>query len=90
MPVKRKRYVKNMDKVWIKCDKSMTPLMALICGVLQMVFIHGKLRVDYICGRLRMVNYTWCLCRHVNDVRKQCRYTYGCYMSDIYMTLYKW
>ena len=50
MPVKRKRYVKNMDKVWKTYDKSMTSLMALMCGVLQMVFIHGK---------LRMASYTW-------------------------------
>lgn len=61
MPVKRKRYVKNMDKMWIKCDKSMTPLMALICGVLQMVFIHDRLRMDCICGHLRTVDYAWFL-----------------------------
>lgn len=70
MPVKRKRYVKNMDKVWKTYDKSMTSLMALMCGILQMAFIHGKLRMDDIHGRLHMVNYTWYLCRHVNDVRK--------------------
>lgn len=70
MPVKRKRYVKNMDKMWKTYDKSMTSLMALMCGQLQMVFTHGRLRMDDIHGRLHMVNYTWCLCRHVNDVRK--------------------
>lgn len=59
-----------MEKVWTKYDKSMTPLMAFMYGRLRMVFIHGKLRMDDIHGRLRMVNYTWCLCRHVNDVRK--------------------
>lgn len=61
MPVKRRRYVKNMDKVWIKCDKSMTSLMAFMCGRLQMVFIHGKLRMDCMYVRLRMVNYVWLL-----------------------------
>ena len=80
MPVKRKRYVKNMDTVWKTYDKSMTSLMALMCGILQMVFIHGRLRMDDIRGRLHMVNYTWCLCRHVNDVRKSCKCTCGCYM----------
>ena len=50
MPVKRKSYVKNMDKVWIKYDKSMTPLMALICGRLPMAFMRGK---------LLMANYLW-------------------------------
>lgn len=90
MPVKRKRYVKIMDKVWKRYDKSMTPLMTLMYGILQMVFIHGRLRMDCMHVRLRVVDYTWCLCRHVNDVRKQCRYTYECYMSDIYMILYKW
>ena len=59
-----------MDKKWTKCDKSMTSLMALMCGILQMVFIHGRLRMDDIHGRLQMVNYMWYLCRHVNDVRK--------------------
>lgn len=62
--------MKIMDKVWKTYDKSMTPLMAFMCGILQMVFIHGKLRMDNICGRLHMANYTWYLCRHVNDVRK--------------------
>ena len=70
MPVKRKRYVKIMNKMWITYDKSMTSIMALMRGVLQMVFIHGRLRMDDIHGRLHVVNYTWCLCRHVNDVRK--------------------
>ena len=70
MPVKRKRYVKNMDKVWKTYDKSMTSLMALMCGILQMVFIHGRLRMDDIHGRLHMVNYTWYSYWHVNDVRK--------------------
>lgn len=70
MPVKRRRYVKIMDKVWKKYDKSMTPLMASMCGRLRMAFIHGKLRMDDIYGRLRMVDYLWRLCRHVNDVRK--------------------
>ena len=50
MPVKRKRYVKIMDKVWIKCDKSMTPLMALMCGQLLMAFMNGE---------LRMASYLW-------------------------------
>ena len=50
MPVKRKRYVKNMDKVWIKCDKSMTPLMVLICGQLLMAFMNDE---------LRMASYLW-------------------------------
>ena len=49
MPVKRKRYVKNMDKVWKTYDKSMTSLMALMCGRLHMVFMTGELRmVDYV------------------------------------------
>ena len=69
MPVKRKRYVKNMDKVWIKYDKSMTSLMALMCGRLRMVFMNGELRVDDMYGHLHMVDYTWFLYRHVNDVR---------------------
>ena len=72
--------MKNMDKVWKKYDKSMTSLMALICGVLQMVFIHGRLRMDDIHGRLRMVNYMWYLCRHVNDVKNVCKRTHGHYM----------
>ena len=50
MPVKRKRYVKIMDKVWKRYDKSMTPLMALMCGQLRMAFTHGK---------LRMASYLW-------------------------------
>ena len=50
MPVKRRRYVKIMDKTWIKCDKSMTSLMALMCGQLLMAFMNGE---------LRMVNYVW-------------------------------
>lgn len=82
--------MKNMDKIWRKYDKSMTPLMALMYGGLQMLFIHGRLRMDNIHGRLHMVNYTWYLFRHVNDVRKLCKYMHGCYMSDIYMILYKW
>ena len=61
MPVKRKRYVKNMDKVWKKYDKSTTSLMVLMCGVLQMVFIHGRLRMDDIHGRLHMAVYAWLL-----------------------------
>lgn len=62
--------MKNMDKVWIKCDKSMTSLMVLMCGQLLMAFMNGELRMDDIHGRLHVVNYTWYLCRHVNDVRK--------------------
>ena len=50
MPVKRKRYVKNMDKAWTKYDKSMTPLMVLICGQLRMVFMNDE---------LRMASYLW-------------------------------
>jgi len=69
-----------MDKVWKTYDKSMTSLMALMCGILQMVFIHGRLRMNYIYGRLRMVDYMWCLYQHVNDVRKSCKCMYGCYM----------
>ena len=59
-----------MDKVWKTYDKSMTSLMALMCGILQMVFIHGRLRMDDIHERLHMVNYIRHLCRHINDVRK--------------------
>lgn len=70
MPVKRKRRVKNMDKVWIEYDKNMTSLMMLICGILQMVFIHDRLRMDDIHGHLHMVNYIWYLYQHVNDVKK--------------------
>ena len=70
MPVKRKRYVKNMDKLWRKCDKSMTSLMALIYGQLLMAFMYVRLRMDRMHVRLRMVDYIWYLCRHVNDVRK--------------------
>ena len=60
MPVKRKRYVKNMDKMWKMYDKSMTSLMALMCGQLLMAFMNGELRmVDYewtsTCGYLHMV-----------------------------------
>lgn len=50
MPVKRKRYVKNMDKVWKTYDKSMTSLMALMCGRLLMAFMNGE---------LRMAGYVW-------------------------------
>ena len=82
--------MKNMENVWTKCDKSMTSLMALMCGHLLMAFMNGELRMDDIHGRLHMVDYMWCLCRHVNDVRKSCKCMYGCYMSDIYMILYKW
>lgn len=59
-----------MDKVWIKRDKSMTSLMAFMCGRLLMAFMNGELRMDDIHVRLRMIDYMWCLCRHVNDVRK--------------------
>lgn len=50
MPVKRRSYVKNMDKVWKTYDKSMTSLMALMCGRLLMAFMNGE---------LRMVGYVW-------------------------------
>mgnify|MGYP007109854753 CR=1 FL=1 len=90
MPVKRKRYVKNMDKMWKMYDKSMTSLMAPMCGRLLMVFIHGKLRMDDIHGRLHMVDYIRHLCRHVNDVRELCKCMHGCYMCNKYMILYKW
>lgn len=65
MPVKRKRYVKNMDKVWKTYDKSMTSLMALMCGRLLMAFMNGELRmVGYVWsttnGYLRMVLMTVC------------------------------
>ena len=50
MPVKRRRYVKIMDNVWITCDKSMTSLMALICGQVLMAFMNGE---------LRMASYLW-------------------------------
>lgn len=50
MPVKRKRYVKNMDKVWKTYDKSMTSLMVLMCGQLLMAFMNGE---------LRMASYLW-------------------------------
>ena len=51
--------MKNMDKVWIKCDKSMTPLMAFMCGQVLMAFMNGELRMaSYLwsstCGYLRM------------------------------------
>lgn len=62
--------MKNMDKVWKTYDKSMTSLMALMCGRLRMAFMHVRLRMDDIHVRLRMIDYMWCLCRHVNDVRK--------------------
>ena len=70
MLVKRKRYVKNMENVWIKCDKSMTSLMVLIYGQLHMAFMCVRLRMDRMHVRLRMVDYIWYLCWHVNDVRK--------------------
>ena len=65
MPVKRKRYVKNIDKVWIKYDKSMTLLMALICGRLRMAFMNGELRMasylwSYTNGYLHMVLIKGC------------------------------
>lgn len=82
--------MKNMDKAWITYDKSMTSLMAPMCGILQMVFIHGRLRMDDIHGRLHMVNYTWCLCRHVNDVRKLCKCMHGRYIRGLIKMLYKW
>lgn len=82
--------MKIMDKVWKRYDKSMTPLMALMCGVLQMVFIHGRLRMSYIHGRLRMVDYIWYLYRHVNDVRKLCKCTHGRYIRGLIKMLYKW
>ena len=50
MPVKRRSYVKNMDKVWKKYDKNMTSLMALMCGRLLMAFMNGK---------LPMASYVW-------------------------------
>lgn len=48
-----------MDKVWKRCDKSVTPLMALICGQVLMAFMNGELRMaSYLwsstCGYLRM------------------------------------
>ena len=42
--------MKNMENVWKKCDKSMTPLMAFMCGRLLMAFMNGK---------LRMASYAW-------------------------------
>ena len=42
--------MKNMDKVWKTYDKSMTSLMALMCGRLLMAFMNGE---------LRMVGYVW-------------------------------
>ena len=52
--------MKNMDKMWKMYDKSMTSLMALMCGQLLMAFMNGELRmVDYewtsTCGYLHMV-----------------------------------
>lgn len=82
--------MKIMDKVWKTYDKSMTSLMALMCGILQMVFIHGKLRMDDIRGHLHMVGYMWYLCRHVNDVRKSCKCTHGLYIRCLIKVLYKW
>ena len=59
MPVKRKRYVKIMENVWITYDKSMTSLMAFMCGQVLMAFMNGELRMaSYLwsstCGYLRM------------------------------------
>lgn len=42
--------MENMDKVWKTYDKSMTSLMALMCGRLLMAFMNGE---------LRMVGYPW-------------------------------
>lgn len=42
--------MKNMDKTWKKYDRSMTSLMALMCGRLLMAFMDGT---------LRMVDYPW-------------------------------
>ena len=42
--------MKNMDKVGKTYDKSMTSLMALMCGRLLMAFMNGE---------LRMVGYVW-------------------------------
>ena len=50
MPVKRKRCVKNMENVWKTYDKSMTSLMAFMCGRLLMAFMNGE---------LRMASYLW-------------------------------
>ena len=57
--------MKNMDKVWKTYDKSMTSLMALMCGRLLMAFMNGELRmVGYVWsttnGYLRMVLMTVC------------------------------
>ena len=65
MPVKRRGYVKIMEKAWTKYDKSMTPLMVLICGRLRMAFMNGELRMasyewTFTCGYLRMVLMTVC------------------------------
>ena len=59
MPVKRKRYVKIMENVWITYDKRMTSLMAFMCGQVLMAFMNGELRMaSYLwsstCGYLRM------------------------------------
>lgn len=61
MPVKRKRYVKNMNTLWKTYDKSMTSLMVLIYGQLHMAFMYVRLRMDDIHGRLRMAIYAWLL-----------------------------
>ena len=42
--------MRNMEKVWIKYDKSMTSLMALMYGRLRMAFMNGE---------LRMASYLW-------------------------------
>ena len=62
--------MKNMENVWKTYDKSMTSLMAFMYGRLLMAFMYVKLRMDCMHVRLRMVDYMWCLYRHVNDVRK--------------------
>lgn len=54
-----------MEKAWTKYDKSMTPLMVLICGRLRMAFMNGELRMasyewTFTCGYLRMVLMTVC------------------------------
>lgn len=90
MPVKRRRYVKIMDKAWRKCDKSMTSLMVFMCGRLLMAFMTGELRMDNIYGHLHMADYMWYSYWHVNDVRELCKYMHGCYMCNKYMILYKW
>ena len=57
--------MKIMDKVWKRYDKSMTPLMALMCGQLLMAFMNGELRMaSYAwlstCGRLPMALMKGC------------------------------